>query len=184
VTERILDLAVAVAPEHVRQRHDRLCARIHGLLPDRVGIVHIQVDEDRGAFQGQRAIAAPVGKVVGQHDARVADADLGVHDLAAWAGHAADLGCAEGLFIEVQGIGRTRAHKVGRDGVEAFGNGAYLLLHDRSPSLSGCFECCYHYDERRFPGFDTGARKYFWIFRYGMTAVVRSREKSGLLPIF
>jgi hypothetical protein len=31
------------------------------------------------------------------------------------------------------------------------------------------------------PGFDIGAQKYFLVFRYGMTAVVRSREKSAAL---
>jgi hypothetical protein len=109
VAERVLDLAVAVAPEHVGQRHDRLWRRRRppaARMAAGVGVVHVQVDEDRRAFQGQRAVAAPVGKGVGQHDARVADAHFGVHDLAAGAGHAADLDGAEGLFVELQGIGR------------------------------------------------------------------------------
>src|ERR1700742_2682432 len=46
--ELVLELAVAVAPEHVLYRHDRGHARLDGAVEPEIGIVHLQHQAERG----------------------------------------------------------------------------------------------------------------------------------------
>ena len=124
MAERIDHLAVAVAPECVFQRHLDGGAGIDRPLPHGVGVFHVQVDRHRRALQRTWAAAAVLGKGVGQHEHRVADAQLGVHDLAAGAVHAPDYLGAEGAPVERQRLGRVVAHQVRGNAVESFGNSA------------------------------------------------------------
>src|SRR5439155_26699502 len=75
-----------------------------------------------------RVLAARLGgdgelrAFVGEHDRRVADADLGVHHLAVGAGHAEQLGRAERLLVEVQRLRGTVDDEVRGDGVIPVGD--------------------------------------------------------------
>jgi hypothetical protein len=139
VAEGIDELAVAVAPEGVAQRHQGLGAGGHGALPYRIGVAHVEVHDDRRALEGERPAAAVVGKIVAQHEHGIADAHFGVHDPAVRAGHAGYLDGAEALAVKVERPGRAFADQVRGDGVEAFGDGAGRLFHVGSPDrLWGC----------------------------------------------
>jgi hypothetical protein len=60
VPERVDELARAIAPERVMQRLEHCPARIHGALPDRVGVRVGRVQRPVGAAQGQRRDDAQV----------------------------------------------------------------------------------------------------------------------------
>ena len=61
--------------------------------------------------------------LVRQHDARIADADLGVADLAARILHPLALDRAESPPVEFERLGAAGDDQVGRDRVIAIGNG-------------------------------------------------------------
>src|SRR6267378_7239395 len=75
VAERVLKLAVAVAPEHVGDGHGQLRAGFHRARDEGVRIVHVEVDDDWRAFERLRPEHAPLRRFVDQHDGRIADAD-------------------------------------------------------------------------------------------------------------
>src|SRR5207247_10351923 len=64
-------------------------------------------------------------------DQRVADLELGVHDLAAGAGRAVALFGAEDLLVEVDCLGAVGQAQMRNDRVGAIGNG--LDCHDATP---------------------------------------------------
>ena len=59
--EWILDLAVAVAPEHLADRHCGFGAGAHRLRRDRVDIFDVKMDGDRRALERLRSECAPLG---------------------------------------------------------------------------------------------------------------------------
>jgi hypothetical protein len=83
MAERVLQLAVAVAPEHVGDRHQDRRAGLDGLFEAGVDVLHVVVNRDRRALQRIRAECLMVGPLVGQHQHGVADLQAGVHHLAA-----------------------------------------------------------------------------------------------------
>src|SRR5690606_1943814 len=101
VAEGVLDLAVAIAPEGVHRLHHRRGTRLDGLLEGSVRILHIKVESHWSSAQGKGALADAL-PLAAEHDGRVTDADLGVHDaLAVRARHAEGLFSAEGLLVEL-----------------------------------------------------------------------------------
>src|ERR1700752_2652328 len=134
VARGILDRGEAVAPEHVGDRHHHL-----GPGPDRAieGGVHVgQVEVERGGGMADRRgrQAAHVRILLRQHDAGVADLDLGVHEPAVRAIDAHDLPRAERALVEVDRRGPILDGQGRGHGVIALGN---WLRHDGPPqSLS------------------------------------------------
>src|SRR5207237_6737750 len=69
---------------------------------------------------------APLGKLVGEHDGGAADADHGVHELAAGAGQPALFHGAERLLVELDRVRRAGDDQMRRDGVHSVGDGFYF----------------------------------------------------------
>src|SRR5262249_21011551 len=55
MAERVLELTVAIAPEHVCDRHGDLRAGLNRAGGKGIGIVHVEMDRDRGALERLRA---------------------------------------------------------------------------------------------------------------------------------
>ncbi len=101
MSERILEGSRAVAPEHVAERHLRLRAGVDGAFPCRIHIVEVDIETHRRAAVRLRALGVHPGHFVGEHDDRVADPDLGVHDAPARTRHTHGFGRSERFLIEV-----------------------------------------------------------------------------------
>src|SRR5271166_286126 len=136
ITERVLDPADAIAVELVGHRPDELCPRRHGALDRAVDVLDIKMDRDRRPADGLRAQRLDLGVLVGQHDAGIADADLGVVDLAAGIRQAHDLLGAERSLVEGDGVARTTQDQIRRHTVIALGNRFYLGAHPGLASVS------------------------------------------------
>jgi hypothetical protein len=67
MAERILELAVAIAPEHVRDRHRHLRAGFHRARDECIGIRYVEVDGDRRALErlGTGVIPSGMGLTLG-----------------------------------------------------------------------------------------------------------------------
>src|SRR5262249_42739754 len=83
VAVRVRQRARAVAVKLVLHRTHLLRAGGDGLAEARVHVLDVEADAHRRAAQRLRAAVAHLGELVGQHDRRVADPDLGVPHLAA-----------------------------------------------------------------------------------------------------
>ena len=59
MTERVFQLAIAIAPEHVVQRHRDFRARAHRLFEDGVRVLDIEMDDDRRALEMFRTEGRP-----------------------------------------------------------------------------------------------------------------------------
>ncbi|TMA30854.1 MAG: hypothetical protein E6J79_20890 [Deltaproteobacteria bacterium] len=118
-----LHAAEAVAPEHVLDRHEDLGARLDGLGERLVDVGDVE--------EQQRRLRRLLERIV-QHDNRVADLELGVHDLSARPRHAHPFLRAESLLAEVDGLDRVGLIQGGRDGVVALRDRPHLLRHASS----------------------------------------------------
>ena len=107
--------AVPVSPEHVGGRHHRPGASGDGAREDGVHVLHVEHERHRGAVQGLRGGGPHLRGLVAQHDDRVADPDLGVHQLPVGPGHARQLLRAERLHVEGDGVGRAADGERGGD---------------------------------------------------------------------
>src|SRR5216117_354568 len=89
VAGRILHQAEAVAPEHVAEGHDDLRAGLHRPRERLVDVGHVDIQVTGGSAHRSRRPAPPARLLIAQHEERVADLELGVHDaLAVGAGDA------------------------------------------------------------------------------------------------
>src|SRR5262245_20337757 len=102
MAERIDELPVAIAPEHVADRHLDLGARLDGAFERGVGVLDVEVQRDGRAFERVRRLAAGLRELVVQQQHRVADLQLRVHDQPAVGADAAeDFARAERGLVEV-----------------------------------------------------------------------------------
>src|SRR5580704_3624262 len=122
VAERIRQLAVAVAPEHITDGHVYLCSRFYRPIKRRVYILDIDVQPHPRTASGQWGHGSVLREFVGEHKERIADAQLGMHDLAVRSFHDAFLNCAKGLLVELDGASRVAHGHVWGEGVVALGN--------------------------------------------------------------
>src|SRR5215216_1478093 len=120
VSEGIDDLAVAVAPEHVLERLEHFCPRIHGTLPQRVDVVAVEAERDVDAVHRQRRHDAHLRELVGDHDRRVAETQLDLHELAVGDGYAPAFLGAQRLDVPARGAIGVAADEVRRDRVPRF----------------------------------------------------------------
>ena len=106
--ERILELAVAVAPELVGQFDHHARAGIDRAVPPGVGILDLQVQHHADRI-GQVRTAMMFGKMVVHHQGRTIDLQMGMHQPAIVGGMAHQFLGAERLLVEVDGFGRLAA---------------------------------------------------------------------------
>ena len=82
MTQRILDVAGSIAVELVGHRLDHLRARLDRPGEGGVDVGYVEHDAAARASQGLRALVTHLRELVGHHDHRVADLELGVPDTA------------------------------------------------------------------------------------------------------
>ena len=117
VAERVAHDAVAVTPELVGQRRHHLGAGVDCPLEGGLDVGHLKVDRHRRAAECLRRRRLPVGvlgEVVVEHHHRTVDVEGGMHQPAVGMGHAAVLGGAECLDVEVDGRGGIIDDQTGR----------------------------------------------------------------------
>src|SRR3989441_1913879 len=116
VAERILEFAIALAPELVLERHRCLRTRGDGLIPEFVDIFRVDVQvEGRSTCRGGRLRIA-TWELVRHHDERVADLNHRVHQGAVRHPLAADFLRSERLLVELNRFCGSVDHEVRRDG--------------------------------------------------------------------
>src|SRR5215510_1216100 len=130
VAGRIGHRARAVAVELVLHRSYQLGAGGQRALHDAIDVLDVQHDADRRAADPAWTQRADLGMLVGEHDGRVADLDLGVPDSAARRGDADLLDGCERLLVEVDGLRRVVADQVRRRRVVAIGNRLDVAHHE------------------------------------------------------
>src|SRR5262245_15797053 len=82
VAEWIFETPGPISPELVDQGHDFLATGVERPLPGGVNILQVDKEADGTATIRLGSLATLLRHFVGQHDGRIAHADLGVHDLA------------------------------------------------------------------------------------------------------
>src|SRR5207237_37490 len=112
VTERMLDLTRAIAVELVLDRSHDLGARRHRARNQRVDVVDVEMELHRRAADRRRREDAEVGILVGEHDRRAGDLELGVADSSARLREPHGLLRAERLPVELDRAGRVLAAEV------------------------------------------------------------------------
>src|SRR5215471_11334650 len=137
MAEWILDLAVAVTPEHVADRHNGLGAEPDRARGDAFDVFDIEVDGDRRSPERFRSKRAVFGHFIDQHERGIADADAGMHQPSVRAGQARGFGRVESLLVELDRLGCAGTHQMWRDCVHAVWNCADIA---HTYSLLGC--CC------------------------------------------
>src|SRR5204863_10041803 len=114
----------------VGEGHHGRGAGVHGALPGGVDVVAVDAEYGCRATQGLRALGTLLGHLVGDHDDRVADLELCVHDLPVWTREPHDLLGGERLLIEIDGPDRAGHDQVRSDGMVPFGDRWCFLRHD------------------------------------------------------
>ena len=100
-TERILYLAVAIAPELIRQRHARLGPCGYRLGVGSIGIGNIQLQVEGEAAFRQRRHAEFRSEIIREHQVRITDTHLHMHQFAARPRRPRDLDRIECAFQEI-----------------------------------------------------------------------------------
>ncbi len=131
VARRIGDRAAAVAPELIRERHLHLRAGADGAVEERIAVLDIEPQRRRRSAERLRAFLAHHDVV--QHDARVADPDLGMHDLAVRTDTAAQFFGAERLRVPVNRLRRVVQRELRRDRVIPIGYRLRCVRHLEPP---------------------------------------------------
>ena len=122
VPERILEGSKPIAVELIGDRPLDLRASGDRLLRDGVDVLDVHVRAHRRAPELLRRVRIVIRELVGEHDDRVADPDLGVPDLPIRRPVAEELGGAERLPVELEGALAPVDDQIGRDGVVPVGN--------------------------------------------------------------
>ena len=119
VAKGILDPAGAIAVELIRHWSDELGSRRHGALDRRVDVFDIEVDRYRRTADRPWAKGLDLGVLVGQHDPRIADLDLGMADPAARGVHPHHLFGTQRSLIEGDRFVGAAENQIGRHAVIA-----------------------------------------------------------------
>src|SRR5437867_2912816 len=126
MAERILELPRTIAVELVLDRPQRGGTFLDGAVEDVIHVLDVNTDGHRRAAHGLGAAVFHVRELVGEHDQRVADLELGMADLAAGCAHAHALPRAEHGSIEVDRIARAIDGEVRCDFRVALGDRLYV----------------------------------------------------------
>src|SRR5260221_10901682 len=121
MSEGITNLPVTISPELVFERHFDFRAGFHRSIENGIHIVRVKKQIDRvGRIRGWRA--GHPGKFVAQHQDRIAYGQFGVHNYAAWSGHAQLFLGVEYFLIIFDRPGRTLANNRRSNGMKSFRN--------------------------------------------------------------
>jgi hypothetical protein len=104
VPERIIELTVAVAPEHVRKRLSDLSPRRQRPRERRLRIAHGETEDNRGPAQRRRPDHPHLRELVRDVQHAVADPQLDRHESPVGGGNPCDLLCSERVPIEPGGL--------------------------------------------------------------------------------
>src|SRR4029077_17031496 len=104
-------LAVAVTPKLVADRHVNPGTRFDGAIKRRIDAINVDVQPHAYAAAAERRQRPELRPFVAQHDDRVANLQLGVHDFAVRAFGDPSLLCAERLLVEFDGAHRVTNSK-------------------------------------------------------------------------
>jgi AraC-like DNA-binding protein len=116
VPEGIVELAVAVAPEHVLQRLSDLGSGGDRLGEHGVGVGNLEGKDDGGSADRGRGEDAQLWELVGEVDSAVVEAQLDGHQASVRRGDSVDLFGAEGITVERGGALGALDHEVRSDG--------------------------------------------------------------------
>src|SRR5579872_1049875 len=117
MAKRIHQLAVAVAPELIRERHLHFRPGLHSLVEHIVHVRNIEENTHRRTADRFWRPAAGMRHLISKHEEGIADLDLGVRDFAIWTVHAAGFPGPEGALIEIDCPGGVVDHQVRSDGM-------------------------------------------------------------------
>src|SRR5918995_1906877 len=143
VAERVLEHAVAVAPERVLDGHRDGGAGRNGSFHEGVHVGDDEVDGDRCAPERLRRLDSVVEHLVDEQHRRAVDRHAGMHQLSVRAGEADHLGGPESFDVEVDGVGGAGADEVWRQLVHALREPhgiRIVVIHGQSPGC--CADCC------------------------------------------
>src|SRR5260370_624369 len=125
LTKRVGNLAVAIAPKHILQRHICASAGTERTVENcvRIGNVHMQIHGiTRTRVGGRRQLAHGVV----HKDGGIADLQFGMHYFAVGPWEALDFGGAKDFFVEVDGPRGILDDEVWRKGVVPLGNRLHI----------------------------------------------------------
>src|SRR5712664_2541428 len=122
VSEGIRHRAEAIAVELVRHGFLNRSAGSNRLIKDRVDVFHIDHDAHRRSAERLRTFVAHLGKLIGEHDRRIANLDLSVTDFSIGRGKAKQFSRAERLLIKFDRVAGAPNNQVWRGGVIAIRN--------------------------------------------------------------
>jgi hypothetical protein len=134
VAERIGEAGGAVAVELILHRFLELRAGGDRLLGERVDVGDVQVDGHRGPTERLRAAEAHLRELIGQHDRRIADFELGVPDPPVRLHQAHEFLAAERALVKVERLRCALDAQIGRGTRVVVGN--RLRGHRCPPFLS------------------------------------------------
>jgi hypothetical protein len=128
VAERVAQDAVALAPEHFLDRDLDLCAGVDGPLGDDVGVLDLQVQQDRTAADGRWRQRVERGGLLAEQQPGGADGQLDEQDSAVGQAVAQQLGGAERGAVERDRAVGVADEQVGGEAGEAReGHGGSLV---------------------------------------------------------
>src|SRR5215510_427358 len=106
MSEWVLDEPGAISVELVLDRLESFCALGHSALNYSVDVGNVQIQAyGAGANAGSAGVPLPHGRIfIGQHDARVADLQLGMADSAVGLGHAKEFFSTEDFRVVFDGF--------------------------------------------------------------------------------
>src|SRR5215213_2085426 len=129
VPKRVFETPGAITPELIVQRHDLLGTCLNRSLPRLIHILAVDEEADRRPTVRLWSLTTLVRHLVIQHDDRVADFDLRVHDHPARPRKPHELLSSESLLVEVDGLCRASNYDARRDSVIPSGNSLRVLWH-------------------------------------------------------
>src|SRR5262249_2572333 len=106
VAERIFQSAVAVAVETVLYRLQYFRSGVISLTDNRIRVFDVKMNFHWRSAERLRAAMAGFWILIGEHNHRASNSDLGVPDLSARFCQAVDLRRAKGFFVKLYGRGR------------------------------------------------------------------------------
>src|SRR5262245_21570231 len=129
MSKGVSQLAEAIAPKHVLEGHRLLGTGIGSLLESRIYVVDVQEDTRGTAIQGLRSPRLAPVRFVGEHDVRIANSDLSMHDLSIRRRHSEKLLCSKGFLIKINGGGCASDCEVRCGSVITIRNGFDFVAH-------------------------------------------------------
>src|SRR5215510_6988205 len=137
VAERVFQFTVAVAVETVLYRLQYFRSGVVSLTDNRIRIFDVKMNFHWRSAERLRAAMAGFWILIGEHDHRASNSDLGVPDLSARFRQAIDLFSSEGFFVKLYGRGRAIDAQVWGRALTAVRNRVHFVCHKHSPQKKG-----------------------------------------------